>query len=63
MKRGTVKFFNEVKKFGFIACPDDGKEYYVHIKDISEPLKEGDTVTFDLQEMKRGPQAVNVKKA
>ena len=62
MKKGKVKFFNEAKKFGFISCTDDGNDYYVHAKDLLEPVREGDTVSFDVQEMKRGPQAVNVKK-
>ena len=62
MKKGKVKFFNEAKKFGFITCTDDGKDYYVHTKDLAEAVTEGDDVTFDVQEMKRGPQAVNVRK-
>ncbi|MBI4930076.1 MAG: cold shock domain-containing protein [Bacteroidetes bacterium] len=62
MKKGAVKFFNNEKKFGFISCPEDGKEYYVHIKDILSPIKTGDEVTFELSASKRGDQAVNVKK-
>lgn len=62
MKKGKVKFFNAAKKFGFITCPEDGKDYYVHAKDLSGAVQEGDEVSFELQEMKRGPQAVNVKK-
>ena len=62
MKKGKVKFFNEAKKFGFITCSEDGKEYYVHVKDLLEPIKEGDEVTFELILSKRGEQAVRVKK-
>lgn len=58
---GTVKFFNEMKGFGFIAA-EDGKEYFVHLTGLAEgtTLKEGDAVTFDVEEGDRGPKAVNV---
>ena len=61
---GKVKFFNEMKGFGFIAA-DDGKEYFVHISGLKEgtSLNEGDEVTFDVEEGDRGPKAVNVAKA
>ncbi len=62
MKKGVVKFFNEQKKFGFISCAEDEKEYYVHIKDLLDPIKDGDAVTFELASSKRGEQAVKVKK-
>lgn len=58
---GTVKFFNDMKGFGFIAA-EDGKEYFVHLTGLAEgtTLKEGDAVTFDVEEGDRGPKAVNV---
>lgn len=58
---GTVKFFNEMKGFGFVAA-EDGKEYFVHLTGLAEgtTLKEGDAVTFDVEEGDRGPKAVNV---
>ena len=60
--KGTVKFFNEMKGFGFIAA-EDGKEYFVHksalVGDII--IKEGDAVTFDMVSGDRGPKAANVK--
>ena len=61
--KGTVKFFNTMKGFGFISG-DDGKEYFVHITAIEdgETLNEGDAVTFDVEEGDRGPKAANVKK-
>ena len=63
MYNGTVKFFNLKSKFGFIKCTEDGKEYYVHAKDIEGgELNADDKVTFELQDAKRGPQAVQVKK-
>ena len=62
--KGTVKFFNVMKKFGFIAG-EDGKEYFVHQTALEEGvnLNEGDAVEFDVEEGDRGPKAVNVKKA
>ncbi len=61
MTEGTVKFFNEMKGFGFVAA-EDGKEYFVHLTDLAEgtTLKEGDAVTFYVEEGDRGPKAVNV---
>lgn len=61
---GTVKFFNEMKGFGFVTGEDD-KEYFVHITAIGEGVRlaEGDAVTFDVEQGDRGPKAVNVKKA
>jgi CspA family cold shock protein len=59
--KGTVKFFNEMKGFGFIAG-EDGKEYFVHQTALQEgvTLNENDAVTFDVEEGDRGPKAVNV---
>jgi len=61
--KGTVKFFNAQKGFGFIAG-DDGNEYFVHQTALEEGmiLHENDSVTFDVEEGDRGPKAVNVKK-
>ena len=59
--KGTVKFFNEKKGFGFLAG-EDGKEYFVHKSALGEgvALNENDAVTFDVEEGDRGPKAVNV---
>ena len=61
--KGKVKFFNEMKGFGFIAA-EDGKEYFVHQSGIQEgvTLQENDSVTFDVEQGDRGPKAVNVNK-
>ena len=61
--KGTVKFFNEGRGFGFIAA-EGGKEVFVHQSELEEgvTLHEGDAVTFDVEEGDRGPKAVNVKK-
>lgn len=60
---GTVKFFNVMKNFGFIAG-DDGKEYFVHVTGLQPGVRlyEGDKVTFEVEEGDKGPKAVNVAK-
>lgn len=60
MKQGTVKFFNESKGFGFIRS-DDGQEVFVHVTGLVDKIKEGDKVTFDVVQGKKGLNAVNVK--
>ena len=61
--KGTVKFFNEMKGFGFIAG-EDGKEYFVHKTALGAgvSLNENDAVTFDVAQGDKGPKAANVKK-
>ena len=61
MSKGTVKFFNETKGFGFIKEEDSEKEYFVHSSGLLDSIKENDEVTFDLVEGKKGLNAVNVK--
>ena len=61
MNKGTVKFFNDSKGFGFIKDVESGKEYFVHVSGLNDEIKENDEVTFDLQEGKKGLNAVNVK--
>jgi len=60
---GTVKFFNEMKGFGFITG-EDGNEYFVHQTGLKDgvTIYENDTVTFDVEQGDRGPKAVNVSK-
>ncbi len=61
--KGTVKFFNQGKNFGFIEPEDKSKDLFVHKNDIeSGTLQEGDKVEFDSEEGDRGLKAVNVKK-
>ncbi len=61
MSTGTVKFFNNSKGFGFIKDGASEKEYFVHVSGLNDEIKENDEVTFDLQEGKKGLNAVNVK--
>ena len=63
MTKGTVKWFNESKGFGFLAR-DDGDDVFVHYSSIQssgfKSLNEGQSVEFEVQDGPKGPQAVNV---
>jgi CspA family cold shock protein len=63
MNKGTIKFFNESKGFGFIKEDETDKEFFVHVTGLTEKVKENDSVTFDLIEGRKGLNAVNVRKA
>ncbi|MCL4128489.1 UNVERIFIED_CONTAM: hypothetical protein GTU68_015005 [Idotea baltica] len=61
MSKGTVKFFNDAKGFGFITEEGSNTEHFVHISGLIDEIREGDEVEFDLQEGRKGLNAVNVK--
>ena len=61
MNTGTVKFFNEAKGFGFIKDDATQKEIFVHSTGLIDRIRENDTVVYDLQDGKKGLNAVNVK--
>lgn len=63
MNKGIVKFFNESKGFGFIKDETSDKEYFVHVSGLNDQISENDRVSFDLQEGKKGLNAVNVRQA
>ncbi len=63
MNKGTVKFFNETKGFGFIKEEETNKEYFVHVSGLVDKINENDTVTFELQDGKKGLNAVDVRLA
>ena len=63
MEKGTVKFFNEAKGFGFIKVEGSGKEIFVHVSGILDEIRENDTVVFEIEEGKKGLSAVQVKLA
>ena len=61
MNKGKVKFFNESKGFGFVIDDESKVEYFVHVSGLNDEIREGDEVEFDLQEGRKGMNAVNVK--
>lgn len=63
MKEGTVKFFNESKGYGFIKDNESENEYFVHVSELVDRIKDNDKVTFELKEGRKGLNAVNVKLA
>ena len=60
MSKGTVKFFNDAKGFGFIVEEGSNEEHFVHVSGLVEEIREGDEVEFELTQGKKGLNAVNV---
>lgn len=63
MEQGTVKFFNNSKGFGFISPANGGADIFVHSSGLCNDVYENDKVTFDVQDGKKGLNAVNVRVA
>jgi len=63
MKEGTVKFFNNSKGFGFISPSDSSEDVFVHQSGLVDDIQENDKVNYDLEQGKKGMNAVNVKLA
>ena len=61
MQQGTVKFFNETKGFGFITPSNGDAEIFVHISGLVDEILENDSVSYDVEQGKKGLNAVNVK--
>ncbi|MBD3312616.1 hypothetical protein GF352_04150 [archaeon] len=70
-KTGTVKFFNRIRRFGFITPDDGGKDVFVHSSGLANDpnmpgrkisIKEGDKVSFEVEQGMKGKKAINVKK-
>jgi len=61
MNEGTVKFFNESKGYGFITPADGSKDVFVHANGLVDQITEGDKVSYEVEEGRKGPNAVNVK--
>ncbi len=62
MNKGTVKFFNDAKGFGFIKG-ENGQEVFVHATGLKEDIRENDEVTYDTEQGQKGPHAINVSLA
>ncbi len=63
MQEGTVKFFNETKGFGFITPSNGGSDIFVHTTGLIDSIRENDAVSFDVEQGRKGANAVNVKVA
>lgn len=61
MQQGTVKFFNETKGFGFIVPSNGDAEIFVHSSGLIDSIRENDTVSYDIEQGKKGLNAINVK--
>ncbi|MEO6832199.1 MAG: cold-shock protein [Chitinophagaceae bacterium] len=61
MQEGTVKFFNETKGFGFIKPNDGSADIFVHVSGLIDEIRENDKVSYEVQQGKKGLNAVNVK--
>lgn len=60
MQKGTVKFFNETKGFGFITPENGGQEIFVHSSGLIDSIRESDSVKYEVEQGRKGPNAVNV---
>ncbi|HMX41415.1 MAG TPA: cold shock domain-containing protein [Saprospiraceae bacterium] len=63
MFKGTVKFFNETKGYGFILEEDSKQEIFVHATGLVDKVRNGDTVVFETKKGKKGMTAISVKLA
>lgn len=65
MSLGTVKFFDEMKGFGFITPDDGGKDLFVHVTGIQSGtiLRDGEKVEYEIGDGQKGPCALQVRKA
>ena len=62
MATGKVKFFNDVKGYGFLIENETNQEYFVHATGLLDKVKKDQLVQFDIEEGKKGPKCVNVQR-
>ena len=60
VRTGTVKFFNQEKGYGFIACQDTKEDFFVHADSLVDEIRDNDVVTFEVASGPKGPVAINV---
>jgi cold shock protein len=61
MQKGTVKFFNSSKGFGFIKPADSGEDIFVHSSGLIDEIRENDQVQYEVEKGKKGLNAVKVQ--
>jgi cold shock protein len=61
MQKGTVKFFNDSKGFGFITDEASSEDIFVHASGLRDDIREGDAVLFETENGRKGINAVNVQ--
>nr|WP_295930872.1 cold-shock protein [uncultured Dyadobacter sp.] len=61
MAEGTVKFFNESKGFGFIQPASGEKDIFVHVSGLQDDIRENDKVSYEVENGRKGLNAVNVR--
>ena len=61
MSNGTVKFFNDAKGFGFITPEDGSKDVFVHANSLIDEIREGDKVSYEVEESEKGLNAIDVR--
>ena len=61
MEKGTVKWFNGTKGFGFISPSNGGADIFVHSSGLIDTIRENDKVSFEVEQGQKGINAVNVK--
>jgi CspA family cold shock protein len=61
MNNGTVKFFNDSKGFGFITPDEGNKDVFVHLNGLKDEIRDGDKVTYEVEDTPKGLSAINVR--
>lgn len=60
MNKGIVKFFNDTKGFGFITPESGGEDIFVHVSGLNGDIRENDSVSYEVENGKKGLNAVSV---